>query len=420
MKWIVLLLIGISSFLASAQEVLTLTDCYSLAEINYPLAKQSVLLEEKTLSEIKVLEKEKLPKLDLNAQATYQSDVIEFPFQIPNSTVEPPNKDQYRASLDANQLIYNGGNIAAAKKLKSAELATQQQKITVDLYTLKSRINQSYFSILLFQEQEKLLTSKMEQLRSRLKEVGTGVKYGAILPASQQILEAEILKLEQQFSQVMIDRQKALTHLSLLLSKNLDPNTSLENPEILVSSKTPYNRPELKLFELQQNQLETSKEVLSKSKYPKLQAFAQAGYGNPGLNMLDNSFQDFYLAGLKLNWNIFDWGRTKEKKQILDISKEIITTEKETFLLNNQMQQKEAESDIRKYTELLQKDESIIVLRENILQATTSQLQNGTITSSQYITELNNLYEAKIEKQLHQIQLTLAKANYKVISADFN
>tara|TARA_R110002124_G_scaffold87407_1_gene225018 strand:- start:41777 stop:43039 length:1263 start_codon:yes stop_codon:yes gene_type:complete len=420
MKWIVLLLIGISSFLASAQEVLTLTDCYSLAEKNYPLAKQSVLLEEKTLSEIKVLEKEKLPKLDLNAQATYQSDVIEFPFQIPNSTVEPPNKDQYRASLDANQLIYNGGNIAAAKKLKSAELATQQQKITVDLYTLKSRINQSYFSILLFQEQEKLLTSKMEQLRSRLKEVGTGVKYGAILPASQQILEAEILKLEQQFSEVIIDRQKALTHLSLLLSINLDPNTSLENPEILVSSKNPFNRPELKLFELQQNQLETSKEVLSKSKYPKLQAFAQAGYGNPGLNMLDNSFQDFYLAGLKLNWNIFDWGRTKEKKQILDISKEIITTEKETFLLNNQMQQKEAESDIRKYTELLQKDESIIVLRENILQATTSQLQNGTITSSQYITELNNLYEAKIEKQLHQIQLTLAKANYKVISADFN
>ena len=420
MKWIVLLLIGISSFLASAQEVLTLTDCYSLAEKNYPLAKQSVLLEEKTLSEIKVLEKEKLPKLDLNAQATYQSDVIEFPFQIPNSTVEPPNKDQYRASLDANQLIYNGGNIAAAKKLKSAELATQQQKITVDLYTLKSRINQSYFSILLFQEQEKLLTSKMEQLRSRLKEVGTGVKYGAILPASQQILEAEILKLEQQFSEVIIDRQKALTHLSLLLSINLDPNTSLENPEILVSSKNPFNRPELKLFELQQNQLETSKEVLSKSKYPKLQAFAQAGYGNPGLNMLDNSFQDFYLAGLKLKWNIFDWGRTKEKKQILDISKEIITTEKETFLLNNQMQQKEAESDIRKYTELLQKDESIIVLRENILQATTSQLQNGTITSSQYITELNNLYEAKIEKQLHQIQLTLAKANYKVISADFN
>ncbi len=420
MKRLFFTIFGLAPLFLLAQQTLTLEECFSLAEKNYPLAKQTELLEEKTKSEIKVLEKGKLPKLDFNAQATYQSDVIQFPFQIPNSTVEPPNKDQYRATLDANQLIYNGGNIAANSKLKTAELETQQQQIAVNLYTLKNRINQSYFSVLLFQEQEKLLISKMEQLDARIKEVSAGVKYGAVLPASEQVLKAEQLKLEQQLSQIDFDKQKALKNLSILVFQDLDNNTILTKPAIFIAPEMASQRPELELFNLQETQLETSKEVISKSNYPKLLGFAQAGYGNPGLNMLDNSFQDFYIVGLKLNWNIFDWGKTKEQKQAVDISKEIVSTEKEAFVLNNEMQQKEAESDINKYESMLRKDSEIIELREKVLQATTSQLQNGAITSSEYITELNNLYEARIDQQLHEVQLALAKSNYKVIKGNFN
>ncbi len=418
MKKLLFILFAIAPILAFSQETLTLEACYDLAEKNYPLARQKALLEEKVNSEIRVLEKEKLPKLDLNAQATYQSDVIEFPLTLPNTNIEPPNKDQYRASIDANQLIYNGGNIAANTRLKTAELATQQQQVAVNLYTLKTRINQSYFSVLLFQEQKNLLLSKMEELETRLNEVKTGVKYGAVLPASEQVLTAEQLKLEQQISQTSFDRKKALNNLASLLSQKLDTKTIFTTPEILIAPEIESNRPELELFNLQETQLETSKEVISKSNYPKIFGFAQAGYGNPGLNMLDNSFQDFYMVGLKLNWNVFDWGKTKEKKQAIDISKEIVSTEKETFVLNNEMQLKEAESDIKKYEAMLLKDIEIIELREQVLQVSTSQLQNGVITSSEYITELNNLYEAKIDQQVHKIQLSLAKANYKVIKGE--
>lgn len=418
MKKIIFIFFGIVPILASAQQSLTLAECYSIAEKNYPLSKQVLLLKDKTDSEIRILEKENLPKLDINAQATYQSDVIEFPFQLPNSTLEPPNKDQYRATLDANQLIYSGGRIGASTKLKTAQLETQQQQVVVNLYTLKSRINQNYFSILLFQEQEKLLLSKMEVLNARQKEITTGVKYGAILPSSEQILSAEKLKLQQQIVQISFDRKKALSSLSLLINKKLSAETYLMEPKNLEVTEIGSNRPELKFFELQKAQLESSIEVLTKSNMPKLYGFAQAGYGNPGLNMLDNSFQDFYMVGLKMNWNIFDWGKIREEKKAADISAEIISTEKETFLLNNQMQQNEAESDIEKYEQMLIKDEAIIQLREEVLKATTSKLQNGAITPSEYITELNNLYEAKIDQQLRKIQLSLARANYHIIKGN--
>lgn len=420
MKKLLFILIGFVPLLASAQQVLTLEECYVLAEKNYPLAQQTNLLEEKTNFDIKALEKDRLPKLEFNAQTTYQSEVIEFPGELPNSNIEVPNKDQYRATLDANQLIYNGGSISAKSRLKSAEMETQQQEVVVNLYTLKTRINKNFFNVLLFQEQINLLHSKMEQLEARAKEIESGVKHGAVLASSRQLLQAEILKLEQQLSETNFDRKKALDNLSLLLAHNLDESTKLTRPKLLIKPNIVSKRPELQLFKLHQDQLENSKEVIDKANYPKLLGFAQAGYGNPGLNMLDNSFQDFYMVGLKLNWNIFDWGKTKQQKQAVDISKELIASEKETFELNNTIQLKETQNEIDKNEELLAKDFDIIQMRKKVLESATVQLQNGVITSSEYITELNNLYEAQIDQQLHEVQLLLVKANYSVLKGDLN
>ena len=419
MKTFIYIFFFVAWLTAFSQQVLTLQECYILAEENYPLARQNSLLEDKSKLEVEVIRKERLPKLDLNAQVTYQSQVIHFPLQLPNLSIDPPNKDQYRASLDVNQLIYNGGSISATKKLKEAELLTEQQQIAVKLYALRSRINQSYFSVLLYQEQTKLQVSKMQELEIRRKEISSGVKYGAILPATEQVLQAEILKLEQQVAENNYDRIKALGNLEALLSKKLDSNTKLARTFTDVFLENNLKRPELRLFELQENQLTSYKEVISKANYPRIFGFAQAGYGNPGLNMLDNSFQDFYMLGLKLHWNLLDWGKTKQQKEIVEISKEIISTEKETFVLNNAIQLKDAKSDIEKFENLIGKDLEIIHLRELVLQTTTSQFKNGGISSSAYITELNNLYEAKITQELHQIQLSLAKANYRLIQGYF-
>ncbi len=420
MKKLVFILIGVVFFKASAQQTLSLQECYALVEKNYPLASNANLLEEKANFDIEVLKKDRLPKLDINAQATYQSEVIEFPGDIPNANFETPNKDQYRATLDANQLIYNGGSISARANLKNAEMKTLQQEVAVNLYGLKWRINQNYFNVLLFQEQINLLQSKRKQLESRVKEAESGVKYGAVLASSQQVLQAEILQLEQQVTEADFAKKKALKHLSQLLATNLNSRTILVKPNVFINAANNPARPEVKLFELQQQQLETSKSVLEKANYPKLLGFAQAGYGNPGLNILENSFEDFYMVGLKLNWNIFDWGKIKQQKKAVDISKEMVATEKETFELNNNIEVKEAMSEINKYQELLQSDSGIIEMRKKVLDATTVQFQNGAITSSEYITELNNLYEAEINQDLHEVQLLLAKANYKVIKGDLN
>ncbi|MBU2920560.1 TolC family protein [Winogradskyella psychrotolerans] len=407
---ILLLSIGWSSF---AQQNITLEECYDLVTENYPLAKQSKLLEAQNKLDTEVISTSKLPQLSLDAQATYQSDVIEFPLAM--SEIEPLNKDQYRATVSVNQLIYNGGATAASLDLKSAQLKTKQKQVEVSLYQLKQQINQLYFSVLLAQESQLLLKAKKAQLEAKLKEVQSGIKYGVILPTSDKVLEAELLKINQQCNALESNKATLIETLSSLIGQSIGASTTFQKPLIETQLRTELARPELELFQFKKDEIKNSETLLSKLNAPKLLGFATGGYGNPGLNMLDNSFQTFYTVGVKVNWNVFDWNANKKQRASLVINKDFIENETEIFKLNTTIALNQQQKEIDKIESFITSDLEIINLRKDVLKSADSQLKNGVITSSAYITELTNLYEDENTLIKHNIQLQLAKANYNVI-----
>ena len=411
MKHLIIILIILTTLPSIAQQSITLEECYHLVIKNYPLAKQSQLMETQNKLNADIISTSKLPQFSLDAQATYQSDVIE----VPNSSIEPLNKDQYRATLSVNQLIYNGGLTDASLKVNSAQLKTKKKQIEVSLFQLKHQINQLYFSILLYQESELLLNAKQAQLQAKLKEVQSGIKYGVILPSSDKILEAELLKISQQFQELKSNKTTLIETLSSLISQPLNVSTLFQNPLIETQLQTELTRPELELFQLKKEELENLESLLSKQNVPKLLGFATGGYGNPGLNMLDNSFQTFYTVGVKLNWNVFDRNSNKKQRKSLSINKDIVDNETEIFKLNTNIELNKKQKEIDKMDTIITSDAAIINLRKEVLQTAESQLRNGVITSSAYITELTNLYENENTLVKHKIQLQLAKANYNVI-----
>ncbi len=418
MKHLNLIILLFLSLTVFSQEKLSIEDCYTLVYKNYPLAKQHSLLTKQNELDLAVIKTKKLPQLDFSAQATYQSDVTSIPIVIPGSTIKAPNKDQYKATVSLNQLIYDGGIIDVTSKVKKSRLKTQQKQVEVNLYQLKQQVNQLYFSILLLQEKRKLLVAKRTQLETTLKEIKTGVKFGMLLPTSDTILEAELLKINQQFVEIDFNKTSLIETLSKLIGHGISVNITLENPEIITNLEPEIKRPELSLFKLQKEQIEASEQLITKKNSPKLLGFATGGYGNPGLNALDNSFQTYYMAGLKINWNIFDWNASKKERKSLQVDKEIIDNQQEIFTLNTAIEINQQLTEINKISNFIETDKTIIKLRKQILKSTNSQLKNGVITSSAYITELTNLYEAENNLSLHKIQLLLAKTNYKTIKGN--
>ncbi len=401
----ILLLFSVGLF---AQQQLTLEECYELVTVNYPLAKQHNLLEKQNSIDLAIIDTEKLPQINLSAQATYQSEVIGLPI----ATLIPPNNDQYRASISVHQLIYADGIIEAKKAAKKLSLQTQKKQIEVNLYQLKKRINQLYFSIILLQEKRNLLVSKQQVLQTKLKEVKSGIKNGAVLPTSDKVIESQLLKTSQQF--VEIDKNKAvlIASLTALTATTIDTNIPFKEPYITTVLSSNLNRPELELFQLKKEEIEASKKVLSKKNAPKIIGFANGGYGNPGLNMLDNSFQGFYTVGVQLNWTVFDWKANKKQQESIEINKDIVDNQAAVFKLNTSIELANLETEITKITSFIATDKKIISLQKEVLQSAEAQLKNGVIIASAYITEISNLYEAENTLLTHFIQLDLAKANY--------
>jgi outer membrane protein TolC len=406
---IILLSIGVSS-----QEKLSLKTCYTLIQKNYPLAKQNDLLAKQNKLDLEIINTGKLPQFDFLIQATYQSDVTQMLISIPGTKFEAPNLDQYKTNISINQLIYAGGKIDAAADLKAAELKTKQKQIEVSLYLLKKQVNQLYFSILNLQEKKDLLSAKKSQLEAQLKEVKAGITFGIILPSSEAVLEVEILKIEQYFLEIEANKKTLIETLSKLIGSEISTTIAFENPEVISDTTLEINRPELDLFQLKKDQIETSENLISKQNTPQIMGFATGGLGNPGLNMLENDFKTYYWVGVKLNWEVFDWNANKKERESLLINKDIVDNEMEIFNLNTNIELNEQKSEISKIESFIKSDQDIIVLREKILKTTASQLKNGVTTSSAYITELTNLYEAENNLNTHKIQLLLAKANYNV------
>jgi outer membrane protein TolC len=279
---------------------------------------------------------------------------------------------------------------------------------------LKERINRVYFSVLLLRANDEILQLHLGNLKAKMKEVKSGVENGVLLASNEHVLKAEILKVEQSINEIRADLDAYLNILEQYTGLEVNEQTEFLLPEIDIKMDSPENnRPEMTLFSLQQQQLEASKNLTGSKTLPRLSAFGQAGYGRPGFDMLKNEFTDFYIVGAKLSWNFWDWNQTRKEKEILGLKQNIISTQRETLDKNINIDLENKKASIRKVQDKIEQDEEIIALREDIVKSVSSQLDNGVITSSEYLTELNASSRAKLDKEVHKIELVKAKIEYQ-------
>jgi outer membrane protein TolC len=402
---------------AIAQQTIALDVCYEKAIANYPLMKQQALLQNANELTSKNLNKNFLPQMQINGQVSYQSDVTQVPFEgIPQAGIEPfepLSKDWYKIMLDLNQVIYDGGATGNQKSIEEINHELEQQNLTVEEYKLKEQINQVYFNILLLKENKHILDLHVSTLMSKSKALESGVINGTILASNEDILKAEIILMEQSVMEIQIMISSTIAILNEYTALNLNTQTEFEIPNPQVDFSNFANlRPEYALFGIQQKKIEASKKLVGSKTLPTFSAFGQAGYGRPGYDMLENQFADFYMFGARLSWNFWDWNHGRQEKAILDINSKIIDSQKETFDKNTRIILNNKLAEIRKFEEFINRDAEIILLREKITKSISSQLDNGVITASEYLTELNAESKAKLDLEKHKIELAKAKLNY--------
>ncbi len=402
---------------AQLQPPLTLTECYTLAEQNYPLAKQRELLVKSRDYSISNASKGYLPQLSINGQATYQSDVTQIPIALPNMTIPTPDKDQYRIYGEINQPLTDLFIIGEQKHYTETNTAIEAQKLDVELYKLKERINQLYFGILLLDEQRAQADLLQKDIRSGIEKAEAGVKNEIALQTNADVLNAELLKTDQRLIELNAARKAYLEMLGLFINRTLDENTQLARPAGVAAAPT-INRPELVIYERQRKSISVQNRLLTARTFPRVNLFFQAGYGKPAFNIFSNSFDFYYIGGIRLGWSFTNFYTLRNDRRMLDINMQMIDVQQETFLFNTNVALRQQGSEIGKLQELIAKDKAIIALRANIKNVAKSQLENGVITASDYLREVNAEDQARQNLALHEVQLLLAQYSYQVTSGN--
>ncbi len=403
----------------SAQELkqLNLQQAYDLSQKNYPVIKQKDLVKQTADINIENLQKGFLPQLTISGQATYQSDVTKVPVSLPGFTIESPSKDQYKLLADVSQLIYDGGNTKEQKTLQQLNASVEDQKVEVELYKLKERINQLYLSVLYLDEQLKQVDLVKADIQTGIKRVDAQVQNGVAFKSNLNMLKAELLKADQRAIELKTSRKGLTDALALFLGQALPEDVHLEKPvSTAVTIGGEIARPELKLYNEQAKLIGQQDRLITAKNLPRASLFAQGGYGRPGLNQLKNDFAFYYTGGIRFNWSLGGLYTKKKEKELVEVNKKLVDIQKETFLLNTNTQLKQQQSEIDKLLKLIESDYAIIELRKSVKDAANAQLENGVITANDYLKEVNAEDQARQTLITHQVQLLQAQINYQTIS----
>jgi outer membrane protein TolC len=416
MKTVLLAFLILVAGIVHGQQALTLEECYTLAEQNYPMIKQRELITKSKEYSMQNLSKGYLPQVSIIGQATYQSAVTQIPIRVPGTEIPALSKDQYKIYGEVNQSLFDGGVIREQKRSQETNTLVEEQKLNVELYKLKERINQLFFGILLADEQIKQSDLLKKDIQLGMRKTEAALANGIAFKSSLDMLKAELLKADQRTIELVALRTAYADMLSLFIHQD---QISLVKPNAPALSQD-INRPEIALYEYQTRNLEAQNHLLSARNLPRLNLFVQGGYGRPALNMLSNDFEPYYIGGLRLNWSLAGLYTLKRDRAQLDITRKNIAIQKEAFLFNTDFTLRQQHADVQKYSELLTTDSEIVALRTSVKTTASVQLENGVINTNDYLREVNAEDQARLNRIVHEIQLLMAQYAQQTTTGNIN
>lgn len=418
-----LFLLSVAGGSVAAQEasVLTLQQCREAAVSRSPLTERQGLAAEKRQARDRVTGAGWIPQIDINAQASYQNETVRFPGDLPIPIFLDLPKDQYKATVDLNQVIYDGGSMRKTRQINAATEEVETASLAVQLDRLRDRVNDTYVRILLTDRQLKVNGLMQQTLASDIKSVEAQMANGTATGAAQAALTARLLELRQQEAELRGTKTALGEALSVLTGLTVTDGTALQVPKVPVGlpeaaatgEDVAGGRTELQLYERQQEQLEIQDKLLNSKAIPKISLFASGGYGRPGYNFLDRDFALMAIGGVRLNVPLTGWETARREKQANRIASRDIDEQRRDFERNVSIEVAQYRTEIERLRQVTALDAQIVAARTAVRERSLAQFKGGIITHSDYLTEFNNEVAARINAETNALRLVQAWLGYE-------
>ena len=413
-----LLIIMLLPLTAQAQ---TLAECQQAAERNYPLIRQYDLIGKTTDMTVRNIGKGWLPQVTAQAQATYQNAVTEWPAEMQTVynqmgiSMKGLRKYQYRVGIDIQQTVYDGGMIRSQKEAARRKGDVETAQTEVSMYNVRRRVNEMYFGLLLIERQIELNKDMQKLLEGNERKLLSMYRQGTAAESDYLSVKAERLNVAQQTVRMESHRTAVMRMLSTFCGMEV---RNPEKPaEIALESGQPYKRPELKAVEAQLRLTDAQEKSLNAALMPRLSVFASGYYGYPGYNLFEDMRRHQWswngMVGARLSWNIGSLYTIKNDRAKIQLQRNMAETNRDVFLFNNSMEQREQNENIDCYRRLMADDADIISLRQSVRKSAESKLAHGIIDVNDLIKEINAENSARVQQSIHETEMLREMYNLK-------
>jgi outer membrane protein TolC len=396
----------------------SLADLQAEAVARDPRSRQVGLLAEQTELRLRNIAAENLPAIALSGQAQYQSTVATIPVMLPGVDVPRPPRDTYDASIAARQRLFDP-SAGARRTIERAQLAEAQARVRSAQFALRQNVSDAFFQALNLQSQRREIEIVITDLEAQLRVATQRVREGTALPSEARILEAELLRRRQAVRQLDASSNAALEILRDLTGRAIPSAASLSLPEdanrVAEARRRTGSvraRPEYEQFDAARELLERQRAAIAARELPRVSAFARAGYGRPGLNPLASRFDDYWLAGIQLEWSPLSWGTTGRDRQVLSLQQQIVDADRSAFADALKRATVRDLADMDRLESSLAEDERIVELREAVMREARARHREGVITSAEYVDRQTDVLAARLAMQSHRVELAEARARF--------
>ena len=406
----------------------TLQECQQAAERNYPLIRQYGLIEQTTALTVENIGKAWLPQVTATAQATYQSDVPAWPDQMQTVyqqlglNMKGLRKDQYRVGIDVSQTVYDGGMISSQKEIAREQGKVQAAQNDVTLYSVRKRVNEMYFALLMLDKQIELNKDLQELLGGNERKLQSMVKGGTAAESDWMNVKVERLNAAQKGESLESQKRMLQNVLSAFCGIEVRNVTKPSAGSVATTRSNASERPEMQLFNAQLSLADAQEKALDAALKPRLGVFAQGYYGYPGYNMFEDMMSHKWslngMVGARLTWNIGALYTRKNDKAKIQMQRDITETNRETFIFNNNLEQIQQSEEIQRYRKLMEQDEEIITLRQSVRKAAESKLSHGIIDVNDLVREINQENAARLQLSMHETEMLKQIYDYKYTTND--
>ena len=392
----------------------TLEECVERAQENYPLIKKYELLSRTREISLSDINKGWLPQIGIYGQGTAQNAVPSFPDALSDimnqmgTDIRGLGKLQYKVGAELSQTIWDGGASKSQREIVRSDDAERQAQLDVQLYSVRERVENLFFGILLIDEQIKQTQATQALLLGNLDRLRAMKANGTAMQSDVDMVEAQYLSVSQQLIQARSNSQSYRRMLETFTGMDIAGQQLVRPAADMLGNMAP-NRPEMALFDAQDQVNEARSGTIKSSLMPKIGLFAQAYYGYPGFDnfksMMNRDLSFNVLAGIKVSWNIGSLYTKKNSEQKIRIASDNIAADRDLFLFNTSLQTQQQVDRVNEIGNVMKEDARIVRLRANVRRAAESQLENGVIDATALLAKITEENQARLSATYHEIQL---------------